>query len=296
MGDKFVPVDDGLYASVSIGTYAFPFQIFHDDLEHYSHQFVNWHQQKVIELSVMLDGEAEVQVLEQRMTVEKGEGFLIFPDALHTIRRGRSPHTRYITFIFDPKFLYGYKGSFLYKKYYRPYVSSQKPLYKLPHQSRWETDVFEELQKICRDMESETEELELRIYQRLQKIWLILCKHLFLSEQEEEQHKKNQEQITSMIQYFHRHYQEKFSLTALAGNFHISRGECCRFFKKMLGMSPMEYLQEYRLQKAIELLEDTNWNITEIAELTGFSTVSYFITFFKNKTGDTPLRYRQKQK
>lgn len=61
-------------------------------------------------------------------------------------------------------------------------------------------------------------------------------------------------------------------------------------------MSPMEYLQEYRLQKAIELLEDTNWNITEIAELTGFSTVSYFITFFKSKTGDTPLRYRQKQK
>lgn len=58
-------------------------------------------------------------------------------------------------------------------------------------------------------------------------------------------------------------------------------------------MTPWEYLLEYRLSRSIELLEKKDLNISEIAEMTGFSTVSYYITAFKNKIGDTPLGYRK---
>ncbi|MCA5962990.1 helix-turn-helix transcriptional regulator [Blautia sp. RD014234] len=67
------------------------------------------------------------------------------------------------------------------------------------------------------------------------------------------------------------------------------------FFKKMVHMTPWEYLLEYRLSRSMELLEKKDLNISEIAEMTGFCTVSYYITAFKRKTGDTPLEYRKKE-
>ena len=72
----------------------------------------------------------------------------------------------------------------------------------------------------------------------------------------------------------------------------MSRNECCRYFKQMMNMTITEYLLEYRLSKAAELLETSGLSITEIAEKTGFCDVSYFIKKFKEKTGITPSTYR----
>mgnify|MGYP000134492361 FL=1 len=58
-------------------------------------------------------------------------------------------------------------------------------------------------------------------------------------------------------------------------------------------MTPWEYLLEYRLSRSMELLDKKDLNISEVAEMTGFSTVSYYITEFKKKMGDTPLGYRK---
>ena len=66
-------------------------------------------------------------------------------------------------------------------------------------------------------------------------------------------------------------------------------------FKQMMNMTITEYLLEYRLSRSMELLEKKDLNISEIAEMTGFCTVSYYITAFKRKTGDTPLEYRKKR-
>ena len=49
MSEKSVPVDKELYSTLSIGTYSFPAEIFHDDLDEYANNFVNWHQQKQVE-------------------------------------------------------------------------------------------------------------------------------------------------------------------------------------------------------------------------------------------------------
>jgi len=95
-----------------------------------------------------------------------------------------------------------------------------------------------------------------------------------------------------MINYLHEHYQEKFSLTGLAEHMSTSRNECCRYFKKIMNMTITEYLLEYRLSKAAELLS-SNYNITEIAERTGFCDTSYFIKLFKQKTGMTPKAYQK---
>ena len=53
----------------------------------------------------------------------------------------------------------------------------------------------------------------------------------------------------------------------------------------MIHMTPWEYLLEYRLSRSLELLDKKDLSISEIAEMTGFSTVSYYITAFKKENG-----------
>ena len=57
-----------------------------------------------------------------------------------------------------------------------------------------------------------------------------------------------------------------------------------------------DYLNEYRISKAVTLLINTDKNITEIAEMTGFSTTSYFISRFRQKMGITPFQFRSTEK
>ena len=54
-----------------------------------------------------------------------------------------------------------------------------------------------------------------------------------------------------------------------------------------------DYLLEYRLGKATELLENPNTNITEIAHAVGFNSVSNFSAVFKSKTGYTPRQFKE---
>jgi AraC-like DNA-binding protein len=65
-----------------------------------------------------------------------------------------------------------------------------------------------------------------------------------------------------------------------------------RRFKDHTGMAPNQYLLQLRLQKASRLLRSTTLSVERIAELVGFTSVSYFSRFFKERVGVSPLHFR----
>ena len=67
-------------------------------------------------------------------------------------------------------------------------------------------------------------------------------------------------------------------------------------FKEYTGKTVNEYLTEYRIYIAKQLLEDTEKSILEIALECGFNEASYFIRIFKRQTGISPLKYRGQNK
>lgn len=67
-----------------------------------------------------------------------------------------------------------------------------------------------------------------------------------------------------------------------------------RTFKKVTGISPIEYIQQFRIVKAAERLLHTNQSIKEISTAVGIENPEYFATLFKKKTGFTPTEYRKK--
>lgn len=73
----------------------------------------------------------------------------------------------------------------------------------------------------------------------------------------------------------------------------ISRASLYNRLKALTGIGANEYVNKLRIEKAMELLRQTELNMTEIAEHTGFSTSRYFSTAFKKYTGITPTQYKE---
>jgi len=73
----------------------------------------------------------------------------------------------------------------------------------------------------------------------------------------------------------------------------LSRVQLYRKVQALLNKNVVDLLSEVRLKKARQLLRDTTRNVAEIAVETGFSSPTYFTTFFKQHTGKTPSEYRR---
>ena len=88
-------------------------------------------------------------------------------------------------------------------------------------------------------------------------------------------------------------YHQKLSMKDLAQENYLSEQHMIRLFRSATGCTPYEYLKKYRLLKARQLLMYTTLSPSEIAQQTGFSSVSNFICQFRREWGMPPGQYRQ---
>ncbi|EJR53312.1 hypothetical protein IIM_02676 [Bacillus cereus VD107] len=106
----------------------------------------------------------------------------------------------------------------------------------------------------------------------------------------------NEEWINQITEYIQKHYCDALTLDLLAEMCHGSPYHLQRTFKKIVGISPIEYIQQFRITKATEYLSHTNQSIIEISTAVGIENPEYFATLFKKKTGFTPTEYRKKNR
>ncbi|MGG3798849.1 bifunctional transcriptional activator/DNA repair enzyme AdaA [Metabacillus fastidiosus] len=104
------------------------------------------------------------------------------------------------------------------------------------------------------------------------------------------------EWVAVITEYIDKNFTEKLTLEKLASIAHGSPYHLHRTFKKIKGMTPVEYIQKIRLKIAKEYLIETNKSIADISTCVGIPNKPYFITLFKEKTGHTPTQYRQLRK
>jgi AraC-like DNA-binding protein len=98
----------------------------------------------------------------------------------------------------------------------------------------------------------------------------------------------------AVISYIEKNYHQPITLQDLSDTIPCNSQYLCRFFKDIAGISPIQYLIRFRLDRACYLLQHTSKPILEIAFDCGFENVSYFIRKFKEVNGSTPREYRLK--
>ncbi|WP_294372210.1 AraC family transcriptional regulator [uncultured Clostridium sp.] len=104
------------------------------------------------------------------------------------------------------------------------------------------------------------------------------------------------EYIKTIISYIKDNYGEKIYIKDMAKQINMNEQYFCRFFKSMIGKSPIEYLNEYRIKEIEKLLISTDRKIMDICLECGFNNMGNFINIFKKLTGMSPIKYRQKFK
>ncbi|WP_278021724.1 AraC family transcriptional regulator [Flavobacterium ginsengisoli] len=103
---------------------------------------------------------------------------------------------------------------------------------------------------------------------------------------------ENNNPITEVTEYIKQNLKENISLKSLSEKACMSTTSFYRFFKRELGMSPIEYILNEKIKCAKNLLKNPSLQINEVCYLAGFEDANYFIRLFKKYEGITPKQYQ----
>ena len=96
--------------------------------------------------------------------------------------------------------------------------------------------------------------------------------------------------------YIENHYREPLTLDLLAQNVHMNKFHLAHIFSKEFGLSPFNYIQQLRIRESQELLRTTDYPLSQIAGMCGFSSPSYFSQRFSSTVGISPGEYRKRNR
>ncbi|MDE6941632.1 MAG: helix-turn-helix transcriptional regulator, partial [Lachnospiraceae bacterium] len=99
--------------------------------------------------------------------------------------------------------------------------------------------------------------------------------------------------VKSMMEYLRGNCDSDITLEQLEKEFGLSRGHICRLFKSITNMSPFSYLNYYRVQQSLDLLEHSDDEISAIATRSGFNNISYYNRTFRKYMHMTPSEFRR---
>ena len=232
-----------------------------------------------------------------------GSEFLINKGNICIINRGRLHHIytedhnafkcRKKTIIFNPD--YFIKDENIYEKYILPLLEKDA----FAHiQFNIKKGIGLDINALMKEIEALEDEkpigYELEEYSLIYKV----IRYLYLAYQSSKQsihtaYDANVQIQRNMTSFIHEHFSSKIGLEDIAEAGQVSKSTCIRLFHKYTGKSPIDFLNNYRLQMSAEKLVTTSEQITEIAYDCGFGQPSYFNRLFLKEYNMTPNQYRK---
>lgn len=100
--------------------------------------------------------------------------------------------------------------------------------------------------------------------------------------------------IQQISAYVMAHYVHTISLNDIAAEAGMSRSAFCTYFKRCKGMTFSQFVTQYRLNTACELLKHSQKQVSEICYMVGFNDLPHFIRVFTNTLGISPSKYRKR--
>ena len=119
---------------------------------------------------------------------------------------------------------------------------------------------------------------------------------LILRHKEEARHGEagTRERINDSLEFMKSHLREPLSVSSLAALVNLSRSHYTALFRRVTGYAPLSYLNHLRMQRAVELLNSTEWPIKQISEHLGFSDQFYFSRAFAKMHNHSPSEHRRR--
>lgn len=278
---------------VDHGTTAFPIACYHDDL---GREEVPWHWHGELEAAVITQGRAIVAAGNEKYTIGPGEGFFVNSGILHGCWDADASGCRFHSMVFHPRLVGGSLDSVFYQNYVLPLTENHAlESIHLKPDIPWQSQALTAMETAWQACAGEPPGFEFRVRGALSDLILLLRDNgPAARRQPGAKSLRDGERIKEMLQFIHDHFAEALSTRQIAGSAAISESECLRCFRTAIGTTPIQYLRQYRIQRAVQLLTTTQTRISDIAAVCGFQDVSYFTKTFREIKGCPPGEYRKK--
>ena len=271
------------------GSALFPIACYAEDLAFYS---VAWHWHEEFEFVLAALGPIHVDVNKTRLTLQTGQGVFVNSGALHAVEPAESRALLH-SGVFHPRLVGGVDTVF-WQKLVRPLLQPGTPAFFLLDQAvPWQKQVLFCLQEAWKGVADEPFDYENRVrYHLTAALRLLITQCVGGKVKVSEQEQIASERMKQMLRYVEEHFAEEVTVAKIADSVALSESACLRSFRQFLGITPIQYLKQFRVEKAAELLRSTRLKTGEIGLECGFSDGSYFIRTFREIKHCTPREYR----
>lgn len=292
---KFRPiiVDNKLQELTEHGTEEFPMSMDEQYVSYENcHEVLHWHYE--IQIALVTKGSVLFRTPAGEFLIKTNQGIFFNSGCLHEAVPTDDTDSIYICINFHPSLVFGQNSSVIRRDYVDPVLfSSEMQVIPLVNET-WHHEICEMLNKLAQINDAQQYGYEISIKILLCSIWLFIVENnrsliegtasiTFLGKQ----------RMRALLHFIHRNYMDAISLDDIADAAHISKGECCRLFKRIQHTTPFLYLISFRVAQSIKLLATTDYSIAEIAQQVGFGSSSYYNECFKKEMNCTPSQYRK---
>ncbi|MBS7576060.1 MULTISPECIES: AraC family transcriptional regulator [unclassified Enterococcus] len=240
------------------------------------------HQHEFLEISIVLEGEADYIIDGQGIRLGAGRVMLFNPGVIHSETQRENSRSHQLHIGITNIMLTGLSRNFFPNKY---------PIIELgEHHSQF----LECAWRVVKEYNNQANEFHLMGKALINEMLVLIIRGLssenddLLEQKLSKVEKRKQNLVNQTIYYLENHYEQEVTLEQLAEIFYVSPTYLSKAFKEVVGVSPINHLIQIRLRQAKELLIDTKLPIKEIASLVGYQDAYYFSKLFKKYHGVAP--------
>lgn len=287
------------YTPVPVENFDFPVGAHLIDLANLSLRYIRWHWHEEVEFMIVHSGEAILKLPDADIPLSPGDGIFINQNRLHSIHSGGNTSCQLYSLKFNPTFLFGYGQTGFSTKYLAPVLSSPGFHYLvLRKNDRSLLEMLALAKRIYNCCQTKPHGYELKARGYLCLLWdkllpfvgsdsaqvPVVPSHILT----------DSNRIKQAIRFIEKSYMEPLTLEDIAASIHVSKSECCRCFKRALGLTPFEYLMKYRIFESTKKIisgDESAKSISVLATSVGFNSSSYYNKLFKKYLKCTPTEY-----
>lgn len=276
------------------GDFILPFSIYKGTISpSFPSIATHWHEE--IEVIIVLDGSCNYRINLDSFLINKGDILIIGSQSLHSLTSIPNKNMTWASFVFNINMLKSSSTDGALLKYIAPLLNHE---HQLPIILKDNIDCYSKIFDVIEDIiycyYEKDIAYELELKSLLFKFFSLLYKNDLIKKHQSKNNLtiNTTDKIKLVLNYINDHYSEDISINTLAELCEYSEYHFMRFFKKHIGLTCVQYINNLRLEKSSILLTSTNNAIMDVSLEVGFDNLSYFNKLFKRKYNLTPKEFR----
>lgn len=234
-------------------------------------------------------GQVQTSIKGKPLVLNAGDMRIFLRDDLHHFRC-IAPDTRYVQISLNPELLDFPKNQYFYKHFTQPLMEGKLDCPRLlrPGDPGYDA-IYSQMHRLDHSREGQ-ESYAAELF----AIAISLCSALLpYCTTGQSVSYPAEDAVRTCLRYMIDHSAEKISLEEMANLVHLHPNYLCSVFKNYTGKTIFDHLTKQRLRRASRKLRNTRLSVQQIAELTGFPSVSFFSRKFRSVYGCSPTQYRK---